>query len=242
MATFVLVHGAWHGAWCWDRARRQIEERGHRALALDLPGHGGDTTPGASVTLDAYVDAICGALDDQPEPVIVVGHSLGGVWISAAAERSSERIRRLVYVAGLLLPDGESILSFVQKNQAAFAGSLGIQHVEVLVEKSVNIIRPDVAPDALYNGCTVEDAEAAVSRLQPEPLPPLGVPLRLTKERWGSIPRVYIETLRDFMVPIQVQRIMSSAAGCESILTMDSDHSPFLSAAEELVDLLEQCI
>lgn len=74
MTTFVLIHGAWHGGWCWDKVVPLLEQAGHVAVAPDLPSHGADRTPVAEVTLDAYVARVCEILDAQPEPVVLLGH------------------------------------------------------------------------------------------------------------------------------------------------------------------------
>jgi pimeloyl-ACP methyl ester carboxylesterase len=91
-----LVHGAWHGRWCWVKTIAELEGMGHTVVALDLPGLGEDQTPPAEITLQRYVDAVCDALGKEEEPVLLVGHSMGGIVVSEAAERLPEKIKRLV--------------------------------------------------------------------------------------------------------------------------------------------------
>lgn len=78
MSTYVLVHGSWHAAWCWYKIVPRLEKAGHRAIAIDLPGHGRDGTPVGDVTMQQYVKAIGSALDTLEEPAILVAHSRGG--------------------------------------------------------------------------------------------------------------------------------------------------------------------
>jgi pimeloyl-ACP methyl ester carboxylesterase len=92
MSACVLVHGAWHGGWCWDKVVRLLNKEGHRVEAPDLPGHGKNKAPIPEVSLQAYSDSICKILDAQSQPVILIGHSMGGVVISQAAEYRPERI------------------------------------------------------------------------------------------------------------------------------------------------------
>ena len=106
IATFVLIHGAWHGGWCWDKVKPILEKNGHTVVAPDLPGHGEDKTPIADVSLAAYTERVCEILDQQSEKVILVGHSLGGLSISQAAELRPENIEILVYLSAFLLKDG----------------------------------------------------------------------------------------------------------------------------------------
>src|SRR5688572_19586009 len=101
MASFLLIHGSCHGAWCWRDLLPELAARGHHARAIDLPGHGQDRTPVAQITLDSYVGAVLAAIDTPP---ILVGHSLGGITLTATAERAPERITRLVYLCAWL-PD-----------------------------------------------------------------------------------------------------------------------------------------
>src|SRR5690242_4856292 len=106
MATFVMAHGAWHGGWCWTKVVPLLERAGHAAIAPDLPGHGADTTPAREVTLQAYTDRVCQVALAQAEPVVLVGHSMGGLVISQAAEQCPEAMRTLVYITAFLLPNG----------------------------------------------------------------------------------------------------------------------------------------
>ena len=86
MSTYVLIHGAFHGGWCWDKVVPLLEAAGHKVVAPDLPSHGRDDTPIAEVTLDTYARRACEVAAAQSEPVIIVGHSMGG--------RESKRVRQ----------------------------------------------------------------------------------------------------------------------------------------------------
>ncbi|WP_240966624.1 alpha/beta fold hydrolase [Nodosilinea sp. P-1105] len=110
MSTFVLVHGAGSGAWVWHKVAPQLEAQGHSVITPDLPGHGLNPLPMAEVSLERYVDCVCDILKGQAEPVVLVGHSLGGAVITQAAEYCPDRIHTLVYLSGYLLAHGESAL------------------------------------------------------------------------------------------------------------------------------------
>jgi pimeloyl-ACP methyl ester carboxylesterase len=98
MSTYLLIHGAWHGGWCWNKVLSLLEARGHNVLAPDLPGHGHDTTPTATETLKSYTDRICEIASAQTEPAILAGHSMGGVAITQAGENCPKHIGALVYL------------------------------------------------------------------------------------------------------------------------------------------------
>ena len=108
MATFVLVHGACHGGWCWEKVVPLLQAHGHTAHAPDLPGLGKDTMPPANVTLADNVEKISRLLDKMEEPVVLVGHALGGVTIGQTAEARRRKIKALVYVCGLMPPSGKA--------------------------------------------------------------------------------------------------------------------------------------
>jgi len=104
MSTYVLVHGAWHGAWCWFKTAPLLQKLGHKVITPDLPAHGIDKAATASVTLAGYSQRIVDVLDACPEPVILVGHSMGGIAITEAAQARPDKVSRLVYVTAFLLP------------------------------------------------------------------------------------------------------------------------------------------
>jgi pimeloyl-ACP methyl ester carboxylesterase len=113
MSTYVLIHGAWHGSWCWDSVVSLLKKEGHTVKVPNLPGHGGDKTPITELSLQAYTDCVCHILDAQSEPVILVGHSMGGVVITQAAEFRPEKIKILVYLAAFLPQNGESLFDLI---------------------------------------------------------------------------------------------------------------------------------
>src|ERR1700760_3004733 len=111
MAAFVLVHGHMHGRGCWDKVVPLLEAQGHRVVTPDLPGRGDDATPHVELTLKRYTASVAAIIRAMDEPVILVGHSAGGIVLSELAERMPEKIAKLIYVAAIMVPDGASIFS-----------------------------------------------------------------------------------------------------------------------------------
>lgn len=109
MSTFILIHGAWCSKWYWQGIADRLEKAGHRAIALDNPGHGDSTEDIAEQNASSYARAAAKVIMEQDEPVILVGHSLGGAVISLCAEICPQRIKRLVYVTAWLLKSGRSV-------------------------------------------------------------------------------------------------------------------------------------
>jgi pimeloyl-ACP methyl ester carboxylesterase len=113
--TWLVLHGAWHGAWCWQRVAPLLERRGIRGIAPDLPGMGEDRTALSAITLDAWTGFAANLVKQQPEPVVLVGHSRVGIVISQAGEHVPDRIAALVYLAAFLVPDSASLWSTMQQ-------------------------------------------------------------------------------------------------------------------------------
>ena len=183
----VLVHGAWHGGWCWAELERSLQDLGVPSRAVDLPGHGGDHTRLADLTLDLYTEAVLSVLAEIDEPVLLVGHSLGGVTISQVAERAPERLMGLVYLAAVLVTDGNSIVDAMSASVGGIADS--VEFSEDLSSMSVD---PAAAADLLYADCEPAAIDAAIARLQPEPFLIASTPLHVTTTGWGAVPRTYI--------------------------------------------------
>jgi pimeloyl-ACP methyl ester carboxylesterase len=235
MATVVLVHGAWHGAWCWDRTVAELESRGHRAIAFDLPGHGLDPTPVSAVTLAAYAARTAEVIRAEADPVILVGHSMGGCVITQAAELVPDRIRRLVYLCAYAVADGESLMTWASTDPDATAG----EAVRFSVDGTVISLDLEVAPAHFYGDCAEDDIAWAVKHLVPQPMEPFATGVTITDERAGSVERAYIECVNDKACSITLQRRMITARGITAVQSLATSHSPFISAPAALCDAIE---
>jgi pimeloyl-ACP methyl ester carboxylesterase len=239
MARFVLVHGAFHGAWCWEPFVSELAGRGHAVATLDLPGAGDDPTPVAEVTLDAYARRICDALAAEPEPAVLVGHSMAGVAITQAAARCPERIARLVYVAAFLPADGQSLIDLTKLPEAA--GDMVQENMVVEGEPPVATMPAAAAREAFYALCTPEQAAWASERLRPQALAPFVTPVQLGGDAAaGAPPRAYVIAAQDRAIPTALQRRFVADNPDVDAVEVDADHSPFLSRAAELADALER--
>ncbi len=234
MSTYILIHGAWHGGWCWRKIIPLLESKGHTVLAPDLPGHGDDKIPVANVTLDSYADSICKLARAQSEKVILLGHSMGGVVITQAGERCADNVGALVYLCAFLPRNGESLMTWASQDQLSMVNpsTTDPQKEGTLAFKS------EFAREAFYGLCAEDDINFARERLIDQPAAPFATPVETSQERWGSIPRYYIECLRDRAISIGLQREMQKQSPCQKTFSIDTDHSPFFSAAEELAEIL----
>ncbi|MGD9114548.1 MAG: alpha/beta fold hydrolase [Desulfobacterales bacterium] len=234
MSNYVLIHGAWHGGWCWKNIIPLIEKEGHSVVAPDLPGHGKDKKPITEITLQAYTDRVCQILDEQSEPVILVGHSMGGVVITQTAEYRPEKIKTLVYLTGFLLQNGEFLLQLAEPDTEA----LVLPNLVMAEDQSYATIKEEALKEVFYADCSDEDVEFAKSQLVPQAAAPFATPVSTTEENFGRVPRVYISCSRDKAISPSVQEKMYKALPCEKIVSLETSHSPFFSAPEELANHL----
>lgn len=226
----MLIHGSWHGAWCWDRFVPRLRERGHRVAAIDLPAHGEDGTPSHRATLGAYsrcVQAAAAGLEEKP---VLVGHSMGGLAVTQAAFDAPDLFAALVYLCAFVPLPGESLLQLARHDD------------DSLVPASIRFrpagvrIRPERARAAFYEECSEADAAWATARLRPDPWLPL---MQKPVERHPvTLPRGYIECVKDRAISLSRQRAMHGRLAFERIATLGTDHSPFLSAPEGLASEL----
>lgn len=223
MASFVLIPGAMHGRWTWDRIVPRLEAAGHEVIAPDLPGMGtNQSIPVEQVTLADWGDFVADLVRGAKAPVVLAGHSRGGLVIGEAAERVPELISGLIYLTALLVPPGQSLADVTGHRADPDAPAIGAEQLAAM------------ARTLFYSGCTPEDADWAISNLHREPLQVMHTPATVTWERWGRVPRAFIECSEDRVLSLDKQRDMQSAARCDPVLTLEADHSPFLCAPEAL--------
>ena len=240
MATFILIHGSWHGGWCFEEVKALLEAEGHHVVAPDLPGMGGDEEALAAVTLQGWADFVADLCRHAPQkPVVLAGHSRGGLVISQAAETAPEAIDALVYICAMMLPSGMTRGEFKQlegpnpRFDALITPTPGGHGTIIVGDRPGEVFAQMSPPDRVA---------WAMERLVAEPHGPRSEPLQLTAERFGCIPRTYIECSADRTIPPASQRRMQALVPGAHIEQLWADHSPFLSRPLALARLLAGAI
>jgi pimeloyl-ACP methyl ester carboxylesterase len=231
---FVLVHGAWHGKWCWESVEGRLQELGIKCCSVDLPGRGDDGRPRGTLTLSDYADTVTAVVESATEPVTLVGHSLGGLTISHVAERVPNQLSSLVYLCAMLLKDGQSAIDIAAND----TDSELIAKVSVDEAGESSTVAPEAVRRLFFGDCTKAASDAAAARLVPEPVVPSSTPVHTTSERWGIVPRSYIVCTQDRAISPAAQRAMIAAVGVDRTVEMHSSHCPFLSQPSHLVETL----
>jgi pimeloyl-ACP methyl ester carboxylesterase len=235
---FVLVHGAFVGAWCWEPLVGTLEAAGHTVETLDLPGSGDDGTPPAEVSLEAYANRVCAMLGERSEPAVVVANSMGGMAATQAAVRCPARVASIVYVAAFLPQDGQSLLDLTRLPE----GRDDQVQANLVVDGDPPVATMPAAASrqAIYGCCTDETAAWAIERRRRQAVAPFGEPVAIPDGALDDIPRSYVLCKRDRAIPPPLQRRMLEQAGCTEVVELDTDHVPHLSATDELAEVLDR--
>ena len=230
MSTFVLVHGAWHGGWCWHKVVARLTRMGHTAVAPDMRGHGLDRALPAETTLDNLTESIATVVAAQTEPVVLVGHSFGGTIITQVGERLPEKIKRLVYLAAFVVPGGKTTLELSADDPESLLGP----RIAFAPDGATATVEPAHLRACFYAQCSEDDVALARALLVPEGVAAFSSPSRASEARWGRIPSAYIECVQDRALGITRQRKFAGFLHSPERRSLDTDHSPFFSAPEAL--------
>jgi pimeloyl-ACP methyl ester carboxylesterase len=220
--TFLLVHGSWHGPWCWDHLEPALSSRGLGVETVSLPSCGG--TPSGLGGLAEDAAAVGAAAAAIAGDVIVLGHSYGGAVITEATY--GPNVRRLVYLGAFMPDSGRTFASYLPPGPLPPYVGLrddGTMHV------------PDgQSYTAFYADCEPALAKWATSKLRLQSQRIFEHPI--TVAAWRSIASTYVLLTRDQALPPDFQRMF--AAQADEVREFDSSHSPFLSRPDDFADLL----
>ncbi len=225
----MLVHGAWHGAWCWERLTPELEALGHRSLTVDLP------SDDPAATFETYAGVVIEALSDEDEEVVVVGHSLAGMTIPLVA--AQRPVRSLVYLCALVPLPGHSFFEQLSVEPGAILPEYqsGIEADEY---GSGRWADADLARRILYADCEDEAAEAAIERLRPQARSPYETPCPL--EELPDVSRAYVVCSEDRLVNPAWSRAVAPGRLAAELCELPGSHSPFLSRPKEVAELLHR--
>jgi pimeloyl-ACP methyl ester carboxylesterase len=222
----VLVHGAWHGAWCWSALQSTLDARGIASMAVDLPGHGVSTEPLGDLAGDvAHLQRVVDVLD---RPVVLVGHSYGGAVIGGVA---TDHLRHLVYVAAFCLDVGESVMGMAQSLPPAATALAGAMRPQ---DDGTALVDPAMIEAAFYAACPAGTAAVAAPRLCAQPFATLVQPA--AHAAWKTVASTYVVCTQDQAVAPSHQEVM--AQRCGTVVSLETDHSPFISAVEATADVI----
>ena len=239
MSHIILIHGAWAGRWVWDNLLPGLDTAGHVAHAVDLPGNGQDGRAPEDITLATYVSHVQELLETLPGKVFLVSHSGGGVTATQVAEAMPEKVAGVVYIAGMMLPSGVpfgEITGALREQHPDISGI--VPHLRWNSARSASTVPAEAAQNIFLHDVPAPQAQAAAARLTAQPEAARAAPPVWTPERYGSLPRLYVEATRDRSVLIAAQRRMQSLTPGAHVVTLDCGHVPQVAAPDALLDAL----
>jgi pimeloyl-ACP methyl ester carboxylesterase len=226
MTTFALVHGAWHGSWCWERLSPLLESAGHEVVVMDLACEDADADFGT------YADIVCSAIEQCGEDVVLVGHSMGGHTVPLVATRRP--IRHLVFLCGLVPEAGKSWADQFRDNPDIMGPDWNKALSDFDDQCRTAWVEPQLMRTLLYADCDEAVAAQAAARLRPQVY--LGeVPFALAE--FPSVSCTSVICHDDQMVnPEWSKRIARDIDA--SIVELPGSHSPFLSRPSVVAEVL----
>jgi pimeloyl-ACP methyl ester carboxylesterase len=235
--TFVLVHGAFAGKYAWDEVKPILEKAGNKVITLDLPGHGDDNTAAKEVTFEDYLSAVTHVINAQPSKVILVGHSMGGVIVSAVAEKIPAKIEKLVYLSAYLPQSGQSLQELAETDAESLIG----RNLKFTSDYSGGYLPDDITEKVFAGDCSEAIKKLVVEKSKGkfEPLAAFQAKPVFT-DNFDGVEKYYIETLQDLGVGTTLQRKMVAENGTvKKVFTLDCGHSAYFAKPAELAKILE---
>jgi len=228
MADFVLVHGAWLGAWCWKKILPALWQGGHRAFAVTLTGVGERAHQmSASIKLQTHIDDVAAVVEaEELTHAVLVGHSYAGMVITGVADRLGERVARLVYVDAIVPRPDESWSS---------------GHDEKTQRERRQVIARDGSlppPDPAVYGLTGADAEWVKRRQTPHPATFYDDPLHFDEARFARVPRSFIDCTQPALPAIAATRQRVRQASGWRVTEIPTGHTPMISAPDAFLKAL----
>jgi len=229
VSTFALIHGAWHGPWCWERLIPELERRGHRAVAVDV------RFDDPTATFEDHAATFDAALGEDDHDVVAVGHSLGSYALPWIADRRP--LRHQVYLCGVVAEPGRTFAELNREQRIlnpAYPAGL------VKVDGGTRWVDFDLARSLFYSDCDDDIVKGAIPRLRMQAVKPMT--LRCTFDRLPPVPATYIVCTDDRMIdPNWSRRVATGLLGAEPV-ELPGDHSPFLSRPSALAEALHRLV
>ena len=230
--TFVLVHGAWHGGWCWGQVANTLRKRGHTVVTPTQTGLGERShLLSKSITIDTFVTDVVNVLKfEDLKDVILVGHSFGGPPITGAADRVPERIKQLVYLDAAMLQNGQSVFSLLPPELVA-------ARKKSAEDTSGGLSIPP--PPAASFGISDPAQQAwLTARLTPHPLGTYDSPLVLKNKFANGLPTVYISCTEPAYAPLNASKKWATENGIKMV-ELKTGHDAMVTVPDKLADMLD---
>lgn len=234
MKKLVLIHGAWHGSWCWFRVIPKLKKV-YDIININLPSHGIDREDPGQVTLETYVNHALTAIGT--DNVSVIAHSMGGLVLSMLCEAIPNQIENAIYLSAFASESGKCMLDYAKIDTDSIVGK------NLIVDEDNRIVDVNrvFLKDCFYNNCHDRYSELGAELLTVNPLIPFVTPLTLG-ENYDSVNKYYISTYFDHAISIEIQKLMIEKSNFKREYEMLSDHSSFFNRPGVLVKIIKKIV
>ncbi|MHC4103576.1 MAG: alpha/beta fold hydrolase [Planctomycetota bacterium] len=215
---FVLIHGAWHGGWCWEGVIKELEKAGHTAEAPTMPGHNPNDDR-SNIKFENYVAKIVYVLNNQASPTVLVGHSSAGFLIQSAAPKAAGKISQLIFLNAFILPNGKCQFDLVPPEASEGMTAAA----KASPDNSVPVIE-DFVRNQLMGGESVEIQDALISRLLPQPIAIFTTPISTVDFEKLTIPKTVVFCKDDASLPPGAYLGMAQGLGDHHLIEVAGSH------------------
>jgi pimeloyl-ACP methyl ester carboxylesterase len=244
-SKIIMVHGSWHWGACFEKMSNLLAEAGYAVATPDLTSHGYDEHAYDSFsTMGEYVQPIEKMLQNTKEPVVLVGHSMGGATLTYLGEKYPEKISKLIYLTAFMVPKGKTAQDYIMagaKNPTGKELFALVTPVNGGRGLELDVKQRDLAKAAFYGDCSDHDVDISVRNCVAitSSVPNVAVS-EITSERFGKIPRIYIECTLDKAIPIETQRLMMKDVPGAKVVSIATSHSSFFSKPAEVAKIIAE--
>jgi len=233
---FILIHGAWHGGWCWDGVIAKLKKAGHTAEAPTLPGHNPEEDR-SNIGLNDYVDKIVNLLKQQTDSVVLVGHSSAGFLLQEAAPKAAEKISHLIFINAFILPNGKSQFDLVPPEVSEGMTAAAKASPDNCVPVDEGFVR-----NMLMAGEPTEKQDALVSRLVPQPLAIFTTPVDTHNFEKLTIPKSVVFCKADASLPPGAYLNMAQVLGEHKLIEVEGGHETLFTNPGVVAEALQQAL
>lgn len=235
--AIVLVHGAFQdGPTTWAKVAPGLRAKGYSAVVVNLPGRDGDSADPHALTTEIYREAVLRAIPSGAQPVILVGHSFGGITISNVGQAAPEKIKALVYLSAYLPKDGQSLQSVSEADKDSKLGQDG--NFVISPDYKYASVKAEHGADLFANDAKGPIKDAIDKSLIQEPLAPMGNPVSLTPDKFRAVPKFYIETTQDMVVSPALQKQMINGAGVKRVFKISAGHACYITQPDAVTQAI----
>ncbi len=233
---FILIHGAWHGGWCWEKVAAELETAGHGVQTPTMPGHHRKDDR-RNIFLEDYIHSIVSTIENTEGPVVLVGHSSAGFLIQSAAARVPEKIDHLIFNNAFILTQGKCQFDLVPPEVAQGMIGAAAASPDNCVPVMEDFVRHALMPDA-----PKEVQDELITRLVPQPLALFTTPVELTGLERGTFPKTLLFCKQDQSLPEGAYLGMARTLSKMNIIELDLGHEGLFTHPEQVATGLLQAI